>query len=158
MPMRRFFWLILLFVVSPLFGESVSVAVRETQLRSTPAFLGRVIEVLSYGDLLEVVSEQGAWKRVTTKDGAEGWVHNSALSEKRIVLNAADSDVETGASSGEVALAGRGFNEQVENQYKEETGLDFSKVDEIEGYGLPPEELIAFIEEGELKSPEGGEQ
>ena len=157
MPKRHFLLLILLFVVPSLFGESVSVAVRETQLRSTPAFLGRVIEVLSYGDTLEVVSEQGAWRRVTTGAGTEGWVHNSALSEKRIVLNAADSEVETGASSGEVALAGRGFNEQVENQYREETGLDFSKVDEIEEYGLPPEELIAFIDEGRLNTPEGGE-
>jgi hypothetical protein len=70
MPKRRFIAIMLLFVLVPLFGETVSVAVRETQLRSTPAFLGRVIEVLSYGDALEVLSEQGAWKQVTAAGGA----------------------------------------------------------------------------------------
>ena len=42
----------------------------------------------------------------------------SALQTKKIVLAAGSENVQQGASSGEVALAGKGFNEDVEQQYK----------------------------------------
>lgn len=139
------------------FGETLSVTVRETQLRSSPAFLGRVLEELSYGDQVERLSERSGWMEVRADSGTEGWVHGSALTEKRIVLNASESEVDTGASRGEVALAGRGFNQEVENQYKEETGLDFSRIDEIESREMSAEALIAFLREGGLEIPGGGE-
>jgi hypothetical protein len=137
-------------------AEQMSVTVRETQLRENPAFLGRVLEVLSYAARVEVIQEQGPWYRVEASSGRSGWVHSSALTTKRIVLEPAATSGETGASGTEVALAGRGFNEEVENRYKDEQNLDFSKVDRIEGYEYPPEVLLAFLEEGGLEIPEGG--
>lgn len=137
-------------------GEEMSVTVRETQLRENPVFLGRVLELLSYADRVEVLEEQGPWYRVEASSGRSGWVHSSALTTKRIVLQAADSGAETGASGTEVALAGRGFNEEVENRYKDEQNLDFSKVDRMEGFEYSPEVLLAFLEEGGLEIPEGG--
>lgn len=137
-------------------ADEMSVTVRETQLRANPAFLGQVVSVLAYGDRVEVLQEQGPWFRVETDGGGTGWVHSSALTTKRIVLESGTTDGSTGASGTEVALAGRGFNQEVENRYKDEQGLDFTGVDRMEGYEYPPETLLAFLEEGGLQIPEGG--
>lgn len=137
-------------------ADEMSVTVRETQLRANPAFLGQIVSVLSYGDRVEVLQEQGPWFRVETDGGRTGWVHSSALTTKRVVLQSAASDGSTGASGTEVALAGRGFNQEVENRYRDEQGLDFSGVDRMEGYEYPPETLLAFLQEGGLEIPEGG--
>lgn len=146
----------LLSVAAVASADQMSVTVRETQLRANPAFLGQVVSVLAYGDRVEVVQEQGPWFRVETDSGRSGWVHSSALTNKRIVLESSSRDGSTGASGTEVALAGRGFNEEVENRYKSEEGLDFSGVDRMEGYDYPPEVLLAFLEDGGLAIPEGG--
>jgi hypothetical protein len=132
-----------------------SVSVRETQLRESPGFLGRVLDVFAYGDRVEVLSEQDGWSRVRS-GSLEGWVHTSALTTKRIVLEPGDSDAREAATSREVALAGRGFNRQVEERYKSETGLDFAYIDRIEGYGMDTEALLVFLREGGVSPAEGG--
>lgn len=135
--------------------EARSVSVRETQLRESPGFLGRVIATLAYGDRGDFILEQNGWTRARF-GASEGWVHTSALTTKRIVLTASDRDVQEAASSREVALAGRGFNRQVEEQYAAETGLDFHEIDRIEAYKLDSEELLAFLQAGGLSLSEGG--
>ncbi len=136
---------------------SMSVTVRETQVRSSPGFMGALLGTLSYGDRVEVKESRSGWARVvlpgTTK---EGWVHLSALTEKRIALSAGASGAGTTASSGEVALAGKGFNKQVEEQYKSEKQLDYTWVDRMEGYGLPTERLVSFLGTGGVEIREGG--
>jgi len=136
--------------------ESRSVSVRETQLRESPGFLGRVIGTLSYGDQVDSLLEQSGWTRARSGE-TEGWVHSSALTTKRIVLEASERDVQEAATSREVALAGRGFNRQVEEQYAAETGLDFNEIDRIESYQLEPDDLLAFLQAGGLRLSEGGQ-
>jgi uncharacterized protein YgiM (DUF1202 family) len=149
---------VILMLLSPTLAlsDEMSVTVRETQLRANPAFLGQVVSVLAYGDRVELLQEQGPWFRVETDAGGSGWVHSSALTTKRIVLESGTTEGSTGASGTEVALAGRGFNQEVENRYKDEQGLDFTKVDAMEGYEYPPEVLLSFLQEGGLEIPEGG--
>ena len=131
---------------------TMSVEVRETQLRATPSFLGRVDALLQYGDQVSVLEEAQGWARVRHQ-GATGWVHGSALTTKRIVMQAGDASAQRGATGSEVALAGRGFNQEVEDRYRAEQGLDFSGVDRMEGYGVDPERLAAFLSEGQLQLP-----
>ncbi|MFP4429985.1 MAG: SH3 domain-containing protein, partial [Spirochaetaceae bacterium] len=83
--------LMLLFPTLALSNE-MSVTVRETQLRANPAFLGQVVSVLAYGDRVEVLQEQGPWFRVDTDAGVSGWVHSSALTTKRIVLESGTTE------------------------------------------------------------------
>ena len=45
-----------------------------------------------------------------------GWIHQSALTSKQIVMNSGAA-VSSSANSQEIALAGKGFNEDVERQY-----------------------------------------
>ncbi len=140
-------------------GNQRSVEVKETPMRERPGFLGSPLTTLNYGDRIEVLGEQQGWTRGRfAAAGVEGWVHNSALTTKEIVVNPGTRDVERSATDTEVALAGRGFNEEVEARYREEQGIDFSAIDRIEASGVPVDEIAAFIAAGELNDPDGGEQ
>lgn len=134
----------------------MSVEVRETQVRSNPSFLGRVDAVLSYGDRVEVVEQAQGWARVRHAN-VTGWVHSSALTTKRIVMQTGDTAARREATGSEVALAGRGFNQEVEDRYRAEQGLNYEMVDRLEGYAVDPARLAAFLEEGVLRLP-GGDQ
>jgi SH3-like domain-containing protein len=152
--------LVTLWAASAAFGQSGSmrsVTVRETQLRATPSFLGKIVAVLAYADRVELLETQRDWARVRLADGkTQGWVHASALTEKRVVLQAGSENVRQSASSSEVALAGKGFNAEVEARYREETGLDYTWVDRMEGFEVSPEQIVAFLQAGALEPAEGG--
>jgi len=139
-------------------GDEPAVSVREAGLRSSPAFLAAVGTPIEYGESVRVLEARGDWLRVRVlSSGAEGWLHVSAMAEKRALrLERAEGSSTGGATSREIALAGRGFNEQVEAQYKRDKGLDFSEVDEMETYGRPVEELVAFFAEAGLTVDDGG--
>ena len=60
------------------------------------------------------------------------------------------------ASSDEIALAGKGFNKQVEGEFRaKNTNLDFSWIDRMETYVVSQAQMQYFIKAGGL-SPEGG--
>ena len=134
---------------------SWSVQVREGKLREKPSFLGKIVATVAYGDPMTQVDEKTGWMKVRNATGVEGWIHASALSEKKIVLRSGDTDVETGASGDEIALAGKGFNEEVEKKYRDtHPEVDFTWVDRMEGWRVSPEEALAFLNEG-LVQPQG---
>jgi len=139
-------------------ADPAYVQVRETQIRENPSFVGRVLATAGYGQELRVERRSGAWSRVAPAAGRPGgWVHSSALSAKKLELTAGTARA-GGASSQEVALAGKGFNAQVEAQYRtDNAGLDFDTVDRMEAFRLSQEELFRFMTEAGLK-PAGGAQ
>jgi hypothetical protein len=53
-----------------------------------------------------------------------------------------------------VALAGKGFNQEVENAYKSGGSLNYGDVDKTEAITVTPDELYAFITEGRLNTGE----
>ena len=129
----------------------MSVQIRDGQVRATPSFLGKIVGTVSYGDRVAIREEKGAWAKVKLPERAlEGWMHTSALSEKKIVLKAGASDVEQTASTEEIALAGKGFNEEVEAKYKKDKNLDYTWIDRMETFVFPPTELAAFMDEAGL--------
>jgi SH3-like domain-containing protein len=153
MPSKK--WLIAAVValagLAALGAAPMSVIVKETQIRATPSYMAKILAVVKYGDRLEVLSEQGGWAQVTLPSGkGQGWVHLSALSAKQVVLKAGESGAAGGASSGEVALAGKGFNKEVEAEYRDEKQLDYTWIDTMEGYRVSPEQILAFLQAGGL--------
>jgi SH3-like domain-containing protein len=139
-------------------GKMMSVQVKRGDVRATPAFLGSIVATLGYGDRVEVVESRSGWMRVapTAKSGA-GWMHSSALSEKRIVLQGGSRDAQAGASSGELALAGKGFNADVESEFKARNrNLDFSIIDRMQATEIPQDRIASFLKEGGLAA--GGAQ
>jgi uncharacterized protein YraI len=136
-------------------ARQMSVTVKEAQARSTPSFLAAIVGVLPYGARVNVVAEQGPWMRVSLPSGGQGWLHSSALTAKRVVLQAGGS-VEQSASSSEVALAGKGFNKELEDQYRAEKKIDYTWVDRMEQFRVSPEQVAAFFRDGGLQ-PQGGQ-
>jgi SH3-like domain-containing protein len=136
----------------------MSVTVQQTKVRAAPNFLGKITADLSYGDRLEVIEEKDGWVKVVLPDSEEeGWVHESALTKKTIVLKAGETDVAQTASSSEIALAGKGFNEQVEARYQQEKRLDYAWVDRMEAFTVSWEEIREFMDQGGLIPLQGGE-
>ena len=138
-------------------GRQMSVQVKETQIRATPSFLSKILGVLHYGERVTVLAQQNGWARISLPSGkGEGWVNLSALSPKRIVFKAGSQEVGSGASSGEVALAGKGFNKEVEAEYRDEKQLDYSWIDKMESFRVSPEQVLAFLQQGGLEESLGG--
>ena len=150
---------LLLFASAGAFAAEMSVTVKQTQVRDKPSYLGKILGVLNYGDRVSVVDDSNkAWLKVTGPDGKlTGWVSASALTTKKIVLAAGSENVQQGASSGEVALAGKGFNEDVEQKYKSDGKLDYSWVDKMETYNPSPDQVAAFLQQGGLNTSGGAQ-
>ena len=127
-------------------GDDLAVSVRQGELRSAPGFLSRIDARLTYGEAVTVLGVQGDWTRVRVEStGDEGWMHASAVLPPR-EMNLADAGSrDSGASSDEIALAGRGFSEQIEREYEEQESLDFGPVDDMEDLLLPVSELGDFL-------------
>jgi len=132
-------------------SKTMSVQVREAPVRSSPSFLGPIITDLNYGDRVEVLEVRSGWAHINLPSGkGQGWLHSSELTAEQIALKAG-SNVSSGASSSEVALAGKGFNEQVEQEYRSETSLDYTWVDKMEKIAYTPQQLVDFLKAGRLE-------
>jgi len=154
-------FLLVLVMVSAAAGDArkmMSVQVRQGEVRATPFFLGKIVSTLSYGDRVEVLETREGWIRVAPQGkSVTGWMHTSALSEKRIVLKAGGKDAQVAASGGELALAGKGFNADVEAEFKSRNrNIDFSWIDRMQAMKVPPEKITAFLQEGGLAQAQGG--
>ena len=161
-PVRRFLVVLFLaaftaaaFAADP---AQMSVKVKVTQVRSAPSYVGKILLVLNYGDRVTILEKKADWVRVSVPaKKVEGWVNVSSLQEKEIVLAAGSADVQKSASSGEVALAGKGFNKEVEAQYKSENGIDYTWVDRMEAFVVTQAQVSAFLAQGSLTLEGGAE-
>ena len=162
MPKLKSIWFLLLLIVSTgltvyaVEKKMMSIQVKKGVVRTQPSFLGKIVSQLPYGDQVSVQNAKGAWYLIAKPEKrTNGWIHSSALSQKKIVLKPGASDVEQAASSDEITLAGKGFNKQVENDFKSRNPqVDFKWVDTMEQVVISQNQILAFIKEGQL-SPKG---
>ncbi|MDR3303046.1 MAG: SH3 domain-containing protein [Treponema sp.] len=131
-------------------GKTVYVSAKSVAIKSSTGFFASTKGTLLYGDQATVVSESGTWVEITSTKGINGWTAASNVTTKRITSTSG-----TSASASEIALAGKGFSEEVENTYKADGNLNYDGVDVVEGIQVPDEEVQAFIIEGHLA--QGGE-
>lgn len=138
-------------------GQKImSVQVRQGPVRATPSALGQVVGTLNYGDRVQVTDERPGWMRVAAGPVA-GWMSASALTAKQVVLAAGTGAMQTGASSEEMALAGKGFNADVEAQFKAQNrNVNFAAVDRMEKRKVAQQEMMTFLRAGGVSPLEGG--
>ena len=144
---------ILLFLPLLMCADVLSVQVKQTLLRAQPSFTAASLGTLGYAEQVELQNSENGWKNVKTlKSGTLGWVHESALTTKTIVLQNSSKLSNSSVSQSEVLMAGKGFNKEVESEYKKQhTTLNFSLVDQIEkNPPLKPEHLSTFAKTGNL--------
>ncbi len=136
-------------------SASQSVQVRESQVRKTPSFLGKIVTTVHYGDRLSVLEDKESWIKVQAGE-TKGWLHSSAMTTKKIVLKPNASDLSKASSSDEIALAGKGFNKEVEDKFRQKNkNVDFALVDKMEASTVSQEAIETFLKAGDLK-PAGG--
>jgi uncharacterized protein YgiM (DUF1202 family) len=130
-------------------GGTVYVNVKTLQLKSgTGFFAGKSGSPLAYGDQVTVLQVNGKWVEVrySMRTAFTGWTNSSNLTAKRIVASGGTGS----ASAREVAMAGKGFNEEVENAYKSGSNLNYAGVDAVEAITVTENDLYSFITEGRL--------
>lgn len=142
---------IFLFITFAYAAATVSIQVRETQLRATPDYFGKIIGKAAYGDQVTIENKKAGWKKVRLKNGKSGWINSSALSDKEIRMTAGSKGVRETASASELQLAGKGFNPKVEKEFKQRNkDINFRWVDKMESIKISESEKMNFAKDGGL--------
>jgi len=128
-------------------GGTMYVATKTTALKTSTGFFARTNATLNYGDRVTVLQVNGKFAEVRSaaNSSSSGWTPVANLSTRQIVSGNTGS-----VSASEVALAGKGFNQEVENAYKTQGTYDYDDVDRVEQLSVSEDELKLFIEEGRL--------
>lgn len=169
--MKNFLLVLLLFTVAAVHAAPVWVAVKKTVIRKDASNLSGVVVKVKYQDQLELVSESGDWWQVSF-EGKEGWVHKSALSKSleqpskssqqgsggsifdAFKGGSSGSSASKGRSAGgdDITLAGKGFNEDVEGEFKTRgANLNYDAVDTMENREVAGFDFQKFAKEGGLE-------
>ena len=128
-------------------GGTLYVATKTVTLKSSTGFFARTLGTLNYGDRVTVLQVNGKWVEVRSASNSSlsGWTASANMSAKQIVSGNTNT-----ASAREVALAGKGFNQEVENTYKTKGNLNYADVDRTEAVTVDETELYRFLVEGHL--------
>jgi uncharacterized SAM-binding protein YcdF (DUF218 family) len=128
-------------------GGTLYVAVRNAALKSSTGFFASTRGTLNYGDRVTVVRVSGRFVEVRSvaNSSLTGWIASANLSQRQVVSGNTST-----ASAREVALAGKGFNQEVENSYRSQRNLNYADVDRTETITVREADLRRFLEEGRL--------
>jgi len=155
--MKKLFLVITLalFVSGALFaqvrsGNPAWVAVRQAAIRSSTWFFASTLGNLEMGTQVNVLQINGNWAQIRTAANPPmtGWTSIGNLSHRQIVAEG------TTATAREVALAGKGFDRDVENVYRASGDLNFADVDRMEGIRISMDDLFRFMTDGRLNTGE----
>lgn len=138
---------------SLVFGETARIITKENALREQCKFFSAVKARVQYADVITVISKEGDWYRASFK-GIEGCIHKNAIEEKSFTLSGISGTEKRSATTTEVALAGKGFNPQIEASYRHNhPDMNFRAVDLIERSAISETDLLDFINRGGLNLP-----
>ncbi|MDR0388540.1 MAG: hypothetical protein LBH73_00540 [Spirochaetaceae bacterium] len=129
-------------------GKTVYVTVKTAQLKESTGFFARSRGSLQYGDVCTVLQERGRWVEIrsNTNRNLHGWIAAANVSTRRVV----SSSTSASASADELALAGKGFSEEVERSYRTEGDLNYDAIDRMEQSVVSTNDLRNFVVEGHL--------
>ena len=140
-----------------LLAETITVKVKTTSVRRDPKFYAASLATIQAGTALEKLEAKDGWFRVKTKSGITGWVHSSAIDTRKFDLTTLGGSQNTQASTGEVALAAKGFNKRVEDNYRaKNAAANYAAVDQMEKITVLAAEIEEFLKQGKLGEFGGG--
>ncbi len=125
-------------------NATLYVSVKSIDLKSSA---GKKVATLSYGDKVTVTQVKDKSVEVKSAEDSSviGWAPSASFSTKKIIVGSAST-----TSAKEVALAGKGFNQDIENSYSTQGEINFDDVDKIEAITADETALMRFIQEGRL--------
>ena len=128
-----------------------AVQVRQIEVKATPNYLSSTTGRLNYGAKVKVVAEEGNWYRI---ESPAGYIPKSAVGRSAKSVDASKGYAAKGVSHDETALAGKGFNPQVESEYKKSSAslaAAYSQVDKVERMTVSDSALKSFMAQGKLR-------
>ena len=129
-------------------GQVITIMQKTVSIRAAQQFFAKPVATVGYGTQLNVLEEKDGWYKVSAGDKT-GWIHGSSAAKGAVAVSAKAFD--KGASREDVALAGKGFNEQVEGKYKKDhPELNFAAVDKMEKITVDEAALAKFVVDGKL--------
>jgi len=139
-------------LAGPSKGDTVTVTHLEAKVMAAPKLIGKAVASVQRNDRLKVVeAEKNGWLKVSLAGGKSGYIRTQFVQEGKLELAKVSGGEAAHVSADEVALAGRGFNENVEKSYREKNArLDFAHVDRIQALNVEPEAAAKFAEQGGL--------
>jgi hypothetical protein len=129
-------------------GGTLFVAIRTVDLKSSTWFFASNRGTLNYGDRVTVLQVNGRHVEVQSvaNPSIRGWTPSANLSVRQVVEGTTST-----ATAREVALAGKGFNQEVEDSYRTQNrNLNYAAVDQVERITINLDNLRRFLEEGRL--------
>jgi len=128
-------------------GGTLYVSVKTVTLKSSTGFFASNRGTLNYGDRVTVLQINGRFAEVRSAANASlsGWTASANLSARQIV-----SGNTATVSARETAMAGKGFNQEVEDSYKRQGDLNYADVDRVEAITVSEDGFRRFLEEGRL--------
>jgi len=141
---------LLLIATTTIAAESWQVVVQKAPVRQSPQVFGKIATTLDYGTRVEILKRQNGWLQVRFVSGS-GWLHESAVARRAATLTAGSRKAEVAASQQELTLAGKGFNQQVEDAYRQKNRrLDYAAIDRMQALQVDEGQLLRFVREGGL--------
>jgi hypothetical protein len=143
--------LLILVATSAWAGRQMSVQVRTAQVKASPSFTARSAGTVKYATRVDVMAEQNNWAHISKPNG---WLHMSALTKKNI-KPVSKKYTGSNLSYDEAALAGKGFNPQVEEEFKQSNrnlAAAYRDVDRVETFTASDSSLRLFAKTGKLNN------
>ncbi len=151
-------WVILLalcLISSVAAAATVKVITQEAMIRKDKRFFAPALVRAPFGAALQELGREGDWFRVNYQ-GKEGWIHKSAIQEQKFQLSSLAGGQAEEASRDEIALAGKGFNPEVEKAFRDKNPkMRYDLVNQVQAYRVEEQKLQAFIRAGNLREPGG---
>lgn len=132
-------------------GATLTVTRKTTKLRAQRKLFAPAIAELHEGDKVAFAQRDGAWLSVTAGE-QKGWLHETDVSGNPDVRLSGEGVRET-YSTSETSAARKGFNPQVERNYRTNNpNLEaaFRLVDRLQARATPEAEVQAFLQAGGL--------
>lgn len=130
--------------------KAQSIQVKKIEIKSSPNYMSSSIGTLTYGAKVEIAATEGNWYRIVTPPG---YIPKTAVGRSAKTVDASKGYAASGVSHDETALAGKGFNPQVEGQYKKSSAslaAAYSQVDRVERMTVSDSALRSFVSNGKL--------
>ncbi|RMG41869.1 MAG: hypothetical protein D6719_07665 [Candidatus Dadabacteria bacterium] len=129
--------------------KTVYVEVKESRIRAEPRHWAKTLKEVHFGDALTETGREKGWVVVKLENGRQGYIHESAVTTKKVLLKG--KGAVTGSSADDVVLAGKGFNKEIESNLAEkDPTLHYKDVDKVEKTKISADELKKFRDEGKL--------
>jgi len=149
--------LALLFLFQPLAAinswlyaaDTYAVQVKTAQLREAPSFAAKILAAVNFGEELTVEKIEKAWALASfSGSSVKGWLHESALTDKKISLSSGRREAQVSVDEREVSIAGKGFDRQTEQSYRVDNPNGYAQVEAMQSPNFTAEASLAFLKAG----------